>query len=116
MELLDVVDQNGNPTGEVVARTLAHTEGIRHRTAHVWLARRKKGQVEVLLQKRSAQKDSHPGCYDISSAGHIPAGIDFIPSAIRELQEELGVGIEASQLICCGDRDIFSRHMVRGKE
>ena len=47
--------------------------------------------MELLLQKRSQQKDSYPGCYDISSAGHSPAGVDFIPSALRELKEELGL-------------------------
>ena len=89
MELLDVVDENGVPTGTVVSREKAHAEGIRHRTAHVWLVRRRNGNVEILLQKRCKSKDSWPGCYDISSAGHIPAGVDFIPSALRELREEL---------------------------
>lgn len=81
MEWLDVVDDQGNPTGETVERTKAHQKGIRHRTAHVWLMREHQGKVEILLQKRSAGKDSHPGCYDISSAGHIPAGVDWLSSA-----------------------------------
>lgn len=46
---------------------------------------------EVLLQKRSRNKDSFPGCYDASSAGHIPAGSDYRESALRELEEELGI-------------------------
>ena len=90
-EMLDVVDENGMPTGETVPREKAHAEGIRHRTSHVWLLRARSGEIQVLLQKRCETKDSWPGCYDISSAGHIPAGVDFLPSAIRELQEELGV-------------------------
>ena len=49
MELLDVVDENGVPTGTVVSREKAHAEGIRHRTAHVWLVRRRNGNVEILL-------------------------------------------------------------------
>ena len=104
MELLDVVDENGCPTGETVEREKAHREGIRHRTAHVWLMRAGKDGPEVLLQKRSANKDSYPGCYDISSAGHIPAGVDFIPSALRELQEELGLSADPEELIFCGQR------------
>ena len=72
MELLDVVDENGIPTGETVERSIAHAKGIRHRTSHVWLLRRRSEGVEVLLQKRSDNKDSFPGCYDTSSAGHIP--------------------------------------------
>ena len=84
MELLDVVDENGIPTGETVERSIAHAKGIRHRTSHVWLLRRRSEGVEVLLQKRSDNKDSFPGCYDTSSAGHIPAGVDFEDSALRE--------------------------------
>ena len=67
-----VVDENGVPTGQSVPRTTAHAEGLRHRTSHVWIVRRKNGRVQVLLQMRCAAKDSYPGCYDISSAGHIP--------------------------------------------
>lgn len=104
MELLDVVDRQGRPTGERVSREQAHRDGVRHRTAHVWILRKKNGVMQVLLQKRSGEKDSHPGCYDISSAGHIPAGQDFVPSALRELKEELGVTAAADQLVYCGQR------------
>ena len=92
-EYLDIVNEKGEPTGETIERNAAHALGIRHRTSHVWLLRKKEGEVQILLQKRSDNKDSHPGCYDISSAGHIPAGIDFLSSAIRELEEELGVNV-----------------------
>ncbi len=104
MELLDIVDEKGNPTGETVPREVAHREGIRHHTAHVWIFRRRGGVVQILLQKRSDSKDSDPGCYDISSAGHIPAGSDYIPSAVRELKEELGVDMNGDELIYCGQR------------
>ena len=36
MEYLDIVDEMGNPTGEIVEREYAHRHGIRHRTSHVW--------------------------------------------------------------------------------
>ena len=77
MEILDIVDKNGIPTGKTVDRETAHAQGIPHRTSHVWIVRRKGKKLQVLLQKRSEQKDSYPGCYDISSAGHIPAGVNF---------------------------------------
>ena len=88
-EILDIVDEQGRPTGQTVPRTVAHAEGIRHRTSHVWIVRRHAGRIEVLLQMRCQAKDSFPGCYDISSAGHIPAGCDYVESALRELREEL---------------------------
>lgn len=102
MEFFDIVDDNGNPTGKTIDRATAHREGYPHRTAHVWIVRRKQGHIEILLQKRCAQKDSFPGCYDISSAGHIPAGVDYVPSALRELKEELGLEIRPEELQECG--------------
>lgn len=114
-ELIDIVDENGYPTGETVERDEAHRYGIRHRTAHLWLAREKNGQIQLLLQKRSANKDSHPGCYDISSAGHIPAGGDYSSSAIRELKEELGVDAKEADLVFCGDRKVVWDDCFHGK-
>lgn len=105
-EWIDIVDENGHPTGETVDRAYAHRHGVWHRTAHLWLLRMKNGNIQVLLQKRSANKDSHPGCYDISSAGHIPAGVDYLPSAIRELKEELGIDAQERDLVFCADRKI----------
>ena len=105
IEYLDVVDENGMPTGETVERSVAHREGFPHRTSHLWLVRRRGGRIQVLLQKRAMTK-SFPGCYDISSAGHIPAGQDYYPSAIRELKEELGLTAKESDLIPCGDMKI----------
>ena len=107
-EYLDIVDENGDPTGEITDRETAHLKGIRHRTAHVWLLRNKNGKLQILLQKRCETKSSYPGCYDISSAGHIPAGVDYIPSAIRELSEELGVTAAPEEFIPCGSRTIIS--------
>lgn len=53
---------------------------------------------EVLLQKRSACKDSNPGCYDISSAGHLSSGDEPLEGAVRELREELGLVMEPGDL------------------
>ena len=71
MEYFDIVDEQGNPTGQTVERKQAHRNNILHRTAHVWIVRRRGNSIQILLQKRCMEKDSFPGCYDISSAGHI---------------------------------------------
>lgn len=114
-EMLDIVDENGVPTGQSVPRTTAHAEGLRHRTSHVWIVRRKNGRVQVLLQMRCAAKDSYPGCYDISSAGHIPAGAEFVGSALRELREELGVTAAPADLHECGLRRFRFEAEFHGK-
>ena len=114
-EIIDVVTPRGAPTGQTVPRALAHRTGLRHRTTHLWLYRRAPdGALEVLLQFRSPQKDSYPSCYDISAAGHVPAGADWIPSALRELGEELGVAASPSDLLPLGRRAIHTRTAFRG--
>lgn len=115
MEILDIVDEKGIPTGEVIERNQAHELGVLHRTSHVWIVRIKNHRLEILLQKRSATKDSYPHCYDISSAGHIPAGVDFIPSALRELKEELGYEAKPEDLIYCGQRRFQFDEIFHGK-
>ncbi|MBR3397104.1 MAG: NUDIX domain-containing protein [Lachnospiraceae bacterium] len=115
MEWLDVVDENGIPVGETVSRDEAHEKGVPHRTSHVWILRMKNGRLQILLQKRSDEKDSFPGCYDISSAGHIPAGEEYIPSAIRELEEELDVQCRQEDLVYCGMRRIRFDREFHGK-
>ena len=102
MEWFDVCDEHGNPTGEVIERKEAHQKGILHRTAHIWITRTNGGRREVLLQKRSRDKDSFPGMYDTSSAGHIRAGDEPLPSALRELEEELGIEAEETDLAFAG--------------
>lgn len=102
MELLDIVNEAGLPTGETIERSIAHRDGILHRTAHVWVLQETDGRTEVLLQKRSEEKESFPGMFDTSSAGHIPAGEEPIPSALRELEEELGIKATPAQLHYAG--------------
>ena len=64
MEFFDIVDEKGIPTGETIERTQAHKKGVRHRTAHIWIVREQNGKAQLLLQKRSAEKDSFPGRFD----------------------------------------------------
>ncbi len=103
LELLDIVDEQGHPTGKAQARSLVHKYGYRHRTAHVWIVRpNETGSFDVLLQKRAQTKDSYPGRYDISSAGHIPADCGYKQSALRELKEELGLSASPNDLRLIG--------------
>lgn len=103
LELFDLVDEQGQPTGAVKSRAQVHAEGDWHRTVHIWIARKnaETSKIELLLQQRSPHKDSFPGCYDISSAGHIAAGDSYLPAALRELKEELGIEAAGEQLYLC---------------
>lgn len=56
MEILDICDELGNPTGKTVERKIAHQQGILHRTAHVWILRKKENKIQILLQKEVNKK------------------------------------------------------------
>ena len=115
MEFFDIVDEKGIPTGKIIERTEAHEKGIRHRTAHIWIIREQDGKAQLLLQKRSAEKDSFPGRFDTSSAGHIQAGDEPEESAIRELYEELGIQASKEELQFAGCFDIQYEKEFHGK-
>lgn len=67
-------------------------------TVHVWVWRHGANGVEVLLQKRSMVKKSHPGMLDISAAGHIDVGETSLQTAKRETQEEIGLVVDEKKL------------------
>lgn len=54
------------------------------------------------MQKRAMSKDSFPGKYDTSSAGHIQAGDEPLASGLRELAEELGIHAKPEDLEFAG--------------
>ena len=87
MEILDIVDQAGIPVGKTIERNEAHRIGAWHRCASVWIVKRSAGKWQVLLQKRTLTKDSYPGCYDTSSAGHVDAGDAPLDTIIREFED-----------------------------
>ncbi|CAM6010514.1 unnamed protein product [Sphagnum balticum] len=98
-ESLDVLFPDGIRSGRSKLRHLVHADGDYHGAVHVWIYVESSG--ELLLQKRADRKDSWPGLWDISSAGHISAGDTSLITARRELQEELGITLpsEAFELL-----------------
>jgi isopentenyldiphosphate isomerase len=95
MEYFEVYNADGSPTHTIEERQLVHKLGLWHRTAHIWVYTR---PSSLLLQKRGKNKDSHPGLWDVSAAGHIDAGETPLQCAKRELMEELGLSILAGEL------------------
>ncbi len=87
-ELLDVLDEDGIFTGEVLSRDEIHKRGLWHRAIVVAIVNEKN---EILLQQRSEKKEKNAGMWDISVAGHISAGQDSLSAAAREINEEVSV-------------------------
>jgi 16S rRNA (adenine1518-N6/adenine1519-N6)-dimethyltransferase len=86
-ELFAVVDEKDQVTG-AATRSEVHGNNLLHRAVHILIFNT---SGEVLLQKRSRWKDRHPNLWDSSAAGHVGAGEDYDGTAVRELDEELGV-------------------------
>jgi isopentenyl-diphosphate Delta-isomerase len=94
-EMIDVVNEDGVPTGRAKPRAFIHRDGDWHRTVHVWVAN---ARGEILFQKRSLTKESFPGAWDVSAAGHIESGETSAHAAAKELREELGIDVPPHDL------------------
>ena len=93
-EILDIV----NESDEVVAqapRSEIHQKNLLHRATHIILTNSKQ---QIFMQLRSMSKDTNPGRWDSSAAGHVDAGESYVDCASRELEEELGVTLSVSAL------------------
>lgn len=93
-----VLDENGNKTNMVVSKSVAHAKALWHQTVHIWILN-KKG--EVLLQKRALSKLHYPGVWG-STGGHVSYGETAEQSIVREMYEELGIRVDASELTSLG--------------
>ena len=89
-ELIDVIDENGIKTGQVLPRSEVHKKGLWHRIIVVAIVNEKN---EILLQQRSHNKDKNPDMWDISVTGHLSAGQDSLMGATREISEEVSVSL-----------------------
>lgn len=94
-ELIDILDENGTKTGEIETREQVHKKGLWHRIIVVAIIDK---NGHLLMQQRSENKDSNPGKWDVSAAGHVSSGQTSIESAIREVSEELGIELSETDL------------------
>ena len=106
-ELIDVRDESGGPTGEVVWKSEAHRRGLRHRCFHCWICTpaTDAGGPFLLAQRRAAGKDTWPGRLDVTAAGHLSAGEEPL-DGLRELEEELGLRADPGRLVPLGTRRV----------
>ena len=93
-EFLDVLDEHGKKTGKSKPLTQVHRDGSWHESSHVWIYNSK---GEILFQKR-AKTTYFSGLLDISIGGHITSGKKPKETAIREVEEEIGLKIKNKDL------------------
>lgn len=87
-EILDVVDEHDRVVGQV-PRGEVYARGLRHRCVFVQ-ARDAAGRLFV--HRRTPTKLVFPSLYDMFVGGVVGAGESYDEAALREAEEELGVG------------------------
>lgn len=102
MELIEIVDENGNFTGQVMDKEEAHDKNLLHNELGIFIINDKK---EILLEKRSANKRFNPNKWGLC-AGHVDAYETLEEAALREIKEEVGLDVSIEELIPYGEKEV----------
>ena len=105
-EIWDIYDKDGKKTGRTMKRGIPK-DGEYMLCVHMYLFNSK---GEALVQKRSKNKESHPGEWDITGGAAL-WGETAIQAVIRETYEEVGIAISEKELKYMG-RIVKSRRIV----
>lgn len=89
IEVWDILDADGRPTGRTHERGKPLSSGEFHLVVHIWIVD-ETGQV--LIQKRADDLDWMPGAW-AATGGSAVAGEESLAAAVRETEEELGLRI-----------------------
>ncbi len=95
----DILDAQGNMTGERASRSVVHDQGLWHRAVHVYVVN---SRNEVLLQCRSSKNSLRPGRWYLSFGGHLEAGEDSLAAARRLARDEFGLDLDEREFLPAG--------------
>lgn len=95
-ELLQVYNESGDII-EPLPRSVVHQKPVEywHGVVNVWLVNR---DLQLMVSKRSESVGGNPGKWQTYFGGHVPAGLSHSETAVKELQEEIGLTIEPDKL------------------
>lgn len=94
MEYLDILDENGNKTGEKDTRENIHKLGLLHSEVAAFIYT---DTGEILLQKRKSNKATYAGVWSVTG-GHVLTGENNEAAIIREIKEELNLEIKNEKI------------------
>lgn len=89
MEYWDLYDCNGSYLGMKIARGEKIPENSFHRIVHIWIYNERD---EFLIQKRAAHLKWFPNRWATTTGSVLSGEFDYIETAYREVEEELGLG------------------------
>ena len=96
MEYWDVLDENGNPTGEIMKKydEKVFERGLYHLGSDLWPIN---SENKILIQKRSSQKRLEPNVWAMTG-GSVIVGENSKQTIIRESKEELDIKVNCDDL------------------
>ena len=94
VELIEVLDSNGDLTGKILNKDEVHRLGLYHKEVAIILINDKN---EILLQRRASTKKIHPNKW-AWHGGHVNAFETDIDAIIRETKEELGIILDKDKI------------------
>lgn len=96
MEYWDVLDENGNPTGEIMKKydEKVFERGLYHLGSDLWPIN---SENKILIQKRSSQKRLEPNVWAMTG-GSVIIGENSKQTIIRESKEELDINVNGDDL------------------
>ncbi len=101
IELIEIVDEDGNPTGKILPREEIHNQNYLHNEVACFVIN---DNDEVLLEKRSPNKRYSPNKYGLC-AGHVMTFEPLKSALVREIQEEIGITVSENDLIPFGEKE-----------
>ena len=96
MELWEVLDGEGNPTGEIMEKydRKVFERGLYHLGSDIWIIN---SDNKILIQKRSHLKRLEPNVWAMTG-GSVILGENSLKTIVREAKEELDIDINADNL------------------
>lgn len=86
-EMVVLVDEENRVTG-AAPRHEMRARNLPHRATYVFVFN---SAGELYVQHRTMTKDVYPGYYDLAAGGVVLTGETYEESAVRELEEEMGI-------------------------
>jgi isopentenyldiphosphate isomerase len=94
-ELFPLVNAQGEVVGSARRGQVHGNPDLIHPVVHCLVVN---AAGDLLLQRRSMDKDVQPGRWDTSVGGHVDLGESVDDALARELREEIGVEADGAQL------------------
>ncbi|MCI8352355.1 MAG: NUDIX domain-containing protein [Clostridia bacterium] len=96
MELWEVLDDKGNPTGEIMEKydNTVFDRGLYHLGTDIWIIN---SENKILIQKRSKNKKLEPNVWAMTG-GSVIMGENSLEAIVRETKEELGINVDSNKL------------------